>query len=249
MPRLQCNVLLYVGYQILILCSFLPPTAILTRQNINLLQPLGGDLKALGRQWAVRAGKEVLQDIDQPLFESVQTCEMLALYWFSSGDSQRNTMFSGEISSMQGYAEAVAKINHYLGIAYKAACTLGLDLKVPNSPPCEISSTSEANTKWLQVETARRCFWAVWFTQCINSDHRLVGTSQDDQIMNLPLPVGEISFNENVQQPPVTLSTALKQPSDPSVINSASPSIMAELMILILNWYNFPFLTRFITKQ
>ena len=51
-------------------------------------------------QWATHAGKEVLQDIDQPSFESVQTCEMLTLYWFSAGESQRNTMFSGNVSSI-----------------------------------------------------------------------------------------------------------------------------------------------------
>ena len=77
--------------------SFLPPASAIARRNTNLLQPLG-DLKSLGRQWAIRAGKQVLQNIDQPSFESVQTCEMLTLYWFSAGESHRNTMFSGEIS-------------------------------------------------------------------------------------------------------------------------------------------------------
>lgn len=60
-----------------------------------MLQPLG-DVRALGRKWAILAGKEVLQDIDQPVLESVQTCEMLTLYWFSAGESQRNRTFSGE---------------------------------------------------------------------------------------------------------------------------------------------------------
>lgn len=74
--------------------SFLPPDSPLIKQNTSLLQPLGS-LRALGRTWAIHAGKQVLQDIDQPTFESVQTCEMLTLYWFSAGESQRNTMFSG----------------------------------------------------------------------------------------------------------------------------------------------------------
>jgi hypothetical protein len=68
----------------------------MAKQNLKCFQLLG-DLRVAGREWAVRAGKEVLQDIDQPSFESVQTCEMLALYWFSAGEPQRNTMFSGEI--------------------------------------------------------------------------------------------------------------------------------------------------------
>ena len=80
--------------QNLIVHSFLPVDSSFTRRHTSLLAPLG-DLRALGRQWAIRAGREVLQNIDQPTFESVQTCEMLTLYWFSAGESQRNTMFSG----------------------------------------------------------------------------------------------------------------------------------------------------------
>jgi hypothetical protein len=74
--------------------SFLPAGSHLMKSNAGILQPLG-DLRAAGRRWAIRAGHEVLRDIDQPTFEKVQTCEMLTLYWFSAGESQRNTMFSG----------------------------------------------------------------------------------------------------------------------------------------------------------
>lgn len=82
----------------------------------------------------------------------------------------------------------------------------------------------------------RRCFWAVWFTQCINSDHRLVGTSYDDRIMGLPLPLGEAPFNQNTQQSSVTLFDILNQPSELAGKEPVSPSIMAELMVLVLNW-------------
>jgi hypothetical protein len=92
------------------------------------------------------------------------------------------------------------------------------------------------NLEHVDVETSRRCFWAVWFTQCINSDHRLVGTSYDDRVMNLPLPLGETPLIQNVQQPSVTLSTVLDQLPKPPVKEAASPSIMAELMIMIFNW-------------
>lgn len=74
--------------------SFLCAPSSLAEQNRGILRPLG-DIKALGRNWAIRAGKSVLQDIDQPTFEKIQTCEVLTLYWFSAGESQRNTMFSG----------------------------------------------------------------------------------------------------------------------------------------------------------
>ena len=73
------------------------------------LRPLG-DLKDLGRRWAICAGREVLRDIDQPSFESVQTCEVLALYWFSAGETLRNTMFSGKYQAIVVGAAAVTHI-------------------------------------------------------------------------------------------------------------------------------------------
>ncbi|KIY01449.1 uncharacterized protein Z520_03001 [Fonsecaea multimorphosa CBS 102226] len=201
---------------------FLPFDSPLAQQNAALLQPLG-DLTALGRQWAIRAGKEVLQDIDQPTFESVQTCEMLTLYWFSAGESQRNTMFSG--------------------IAYKAACTLGLDLSEPLTATGE-SPASGISPSWLEAEAVRRCFWAVWFTQCINSDHSVVGTTYNDRVMNLSLPIAENSFHEAVQQPLKNLSSVLQQHSTFASQTHAAPSIMAELMTLIFYWVRIRNLVR-----
>ena len=99
-PQLRCKSLLVaLFFETLTVRRFLPFESPLIGRNATLLQPLG-DLRALGRRWAVRAGKEVLQNIDQPTFESVQTCEMLTLYWFSAGESQRNTMFSGMALSL-----------------------------------------------------------------------------------------------------------------------------------------------------
>lgn len=72
--------------------SFLPRESTVVTRHADILLPLG-DLRVLGRQYALHAGRIVLQDVDQPTFESVQTCEMLSLYWFSAGDYQRNTMF------------------------------------------------------------------------------------------------------------------------------------------------------------
>lgn len=92
------------------------------------------------------------------------------------------------------------------------------------------------NAEWSNTEMARRCFWAVWFTQCINSDHRLVGTSYDNRVMNLPLPLGESLGSDAAPPSSMTLSTIFNQISDPRAKSTASPSIMAELMVLVLNW-------------
>ena len=72
--------------------SFLPPRSSLLARYAEVLRPLG-DIRAAGRRWAARAARGILKDIDQPTFESVQTCEMLSLYWFSLGDEKRNAMF------------------------------------------------------------------------------------------------------------------------------------------------------------
>ncbi|KUJ09191.1 uncharacterized protein LY89DRAFT_763921 [Mollisia scopiformis] len=173
---------------------FLHPTSSIAIRNSKLLQPLG-DIRSLGRQWAIQAGKEVLQDIDQSTFESAQTC-----------------------------------------IAYKVACTLGLDINQPSLPSTSASSITGAIPRWLDAEVARRCFWAVWFTQLVNSDHRLVGTSYDDQIMNLPLPLGDVTSTEDIEHSSVTLSDILNQRPKLPFKKPASPSIMAELMVLVLNW-------------
>lgn len=66
--------------------------------NAPLLRPLG-NLQASAKSWAIEAGKEVLQTIDKPTFHAIRTCQILAMYWFGVGDSERNTMFSGESES------------------------------------------------------------------------------------------------------------------------------------------------------
>ncbi|KEF52228.1 uncharacterized protein A1O9_11855 [Exophiala aquamarina CBS 119918] len=201
-------------HTILALGSFLCNPSALAEQNRDILRPLG-DIKALGRKWAIRAGKEVLQDIDQPTFEKVQTCEILTLYWFSAGESQRNTMFSG--------------------IAYKAACTLGIDRR-DFATAGSSTLRSQTESEWHNLEVMRRCFWAVWFTQCINADHSATGLPQSERILNIPLPIGEAAFNDLSEQPLTTLSEMYHQPNNRSTEQAAAPSIMAELMTLMLNW-------------
>lgn len=101
--RLQQCMLLITGRldSTLIISSFLTPSSKVLQENLDLIRPLG-DMRSLGRQWAIHAGKQVLQDIDQPTFESVGTTQMLAIYWFHAGEWQRNTMFSGKPFCLSG---------------------------------------------------------------------------------------------------------------------------------------------------
>lgn len=123
------------------------------------------------------------------------------------------------------------------GIAYKAACTVGLDLSNKTSfyEP-EFNPGTEGTTEWLEIETKRRCFWAVWFTQCVNADHRFMGGSYDGSVIGLPLPIAETSFERMVREPLLTLSTILHRPQQREIQMSGTPSIMAELMFLMWNW-------------
>jgi hypothetical protein len=123
----------------------------------------------------------------------------------------------------------------HLGIAYKAACTLGMGLAEPTASGRE-SPASTLDAHWIDAEAVRRCFWAVWFTQCINADHSVVGTTYHDRVMNLPLPIGEQSFKNSVPQPLVNLSTVLQRHLIEVADNGSEPSVMAELMTLIFYW-------------
>jgi hypothetical protein len=77
---------------------FLPCGSPLARKNASLLHSLG-DLQSLGQQWATQAGKEALPEVVDPTIASIQTCQVLALFWFSVGHSRSNTMFSGELAT------------------------------------------------------------------------------------------------------------------------------------------------------
>jgi hypothetical protein len=81
----------------------------------------------------------------------------------------------------------------------------------------------------------RRCFWASFITQCINADHSL-GFFHDDRIMSSPLPIGERSFTNGVQEPLLALVDVIKESPAVCGKTSACPSLMAELVTLIWYW-------------
>lgn len=77
--------------------SFLESSSSFAEDNAPLLKSFS-NLEAMARSWAIAAGREVLQYIDKPNFHALRTCQILTTYWFSVGDSQRNTMFSGALT-------------------------------------------------------------------------------------------------------------------------------------------------------
>ena len=205
-------------------------------RHAAVLGPLG-DLRVLGRQWALQAARTVLQDVDQPTFASVQVCEMLSLYWFSVGDFQRNSMFLSTPPSTQPFSKAAYEIP---GIAYSAACMLSLDSEDGHSCLKNTKSNASAAPEWLRAEMARRCYWAVWYTRCIISDHCLAGIPFNDKMLKLPLPMDEMSFIRAQQAPSETLCATLdKFSSTSNKERRLGNSILAELMVLMLYWYYY----------
>ncbi|KAG9240843.1 hypothetical protein BJ878DRAFT_523870 [Calycina marina] len=188
-----------------------------TGSNAKFIEPLG-NICARGQEWASQSGIEVLKNIDQPCLASVQACEVLALYWFAVGQSQRNTMMSG--------------------IAYKAACVLKLDYaKSTHLPLNDPAYTSDSS--WLNDEIRRRVFWATWLTHCINSEHYTIGTSVNNRIMDLPLPINNYSFQQGIKEPLTTAKMELDEIASRTVSHNRPgplPSVMAELVKLMMIW-------------
>lgn len=129
--------------------------------------------------------------------------------------------------------------NHtVLGIAYKAACVLRLDdsksIHVSFHESAEISDSS-----WLNDEIRRRCFWATWLTHCINSEHYTIGTSVNNRIMDLPLPINNDSFRNRTYEPLTTTRIELDKIEARTLPHDRPPplpSVMAELVKLMMIW-------------
>lgn len=129
----------------------------------------------------------------------------------------------------------------HLGIAYMTACTLGLDFRDSTPSLPAPNSSAAPDEEWLDAEKMRRCFWAVWFTQCINADHTSMRSYYIDRIMDLPLPIDETSFSQRARPQSYTFANVLNGSTSVQPRQTDNTSIMAELMILILHWY-FPFI-------
>lgn len=125
-----------------------------------------------------------------------------------------------------------------VAIAYKAACILGLDGENGYSCPRRTNTPLNELPDWLVAEMARRCFWAVWFTQSINSDHYLAGVSLMQNVMKLPLPMNEKSFASGQEGSYVTLSAILDNENSTSIGGQrpSRDSIFGELMAGMLFW-------------
>jgi hypothetical protein len=127
-----------------------------------------------------------------------------------------------------------------LAIAHRAACLLGLDTKNSYAPVPRLDGLSDGSHDWLSAEMARRCFWAIWVTSCINSDNQLSDVMFSDRVMDLPLPISESSFLRGRQEHPLRSLSSMQQTgcttNAPDTHSLAKPSILGELMGILLYW-------------
>lgn len=116
---------------------------------------------------------------------------------------------------------------------YNASATTGTKTPSP-SPP---TSTRTDPVAWLQGEQFRRCFWYAWLGNCLNADHYIGGMSTDSLVLNMPLPVGDISFDHGVQAPSLKLSDyANSRDVDLFARTATDASILAQLARAIWGW-------------
>lgn len=196
-----------------------------------------GNLRSAADSWALAAGKLALQEADEPTLYMIRTCQMLSLFWFSRGDSRRNTMFSG-LSSLLFASTSPALMVSCLGIGYKAVRAIVVESidKVKSMPGNESLVTSPAQSCAHDVECLRRLFWASWTTNIINSDHYVPGSAADTLVWSLPLPISDSAFLQQKEEPLTTISTAFATTQSSSRRPAREPSIMAEIMKCLIIW-------------
>ncbi|KAL2214502.1 hypothetical protein CC79DRAFT_1328403 [Sarocladium strictum] len=197
--------------------NFIVPLSTRGKQHYAVMKSLG-DLRCAADSWALAAGKLALQEADEPTLYMVRTCQMLSLFWFSRGDSRRNTMFSG--------------------IGYKAVRAIIVESidKVKATPGNESLASSPAQSCAHDVECLRRLFWASWTTNIINSDHYVPGSAADTLVWTLPLPISDSAFLQQKEEPLATISVAFATTQPSSRRPAREPSIMAEIMKCLIIW-------------
>jgi hypothetical protein len=85
-------------------------------------------------------------------------------------------------------------------------------------------------------ECLRRLFWASWTTNVINSDHYIPGSAADTLVLTLPLPISEIAFLDQKEEPFATISQSSTKAQPASDRLSQEPSVFAEVMKCLMIW-------------
>lgn len=184
------------------------------KQYINIL-PMH-TLFEMSWPWARSASREVLSQADEPTLLRTQALQVLQLYYFSQGETQRAII--------------------HASLAYQQSRLLGYDMLYE-----DVASSSSTNRSMqFDREMRRRSFWASWYSFCIGST-QLDSSTACESVAGLPLPA---TFEKGGSVRGVELKLGQKMEVDWSTETCAnhetavsSPcSLMAELVKLSGIW-------------
>jgi hypothetical protein len=108
--------------------------------------------------------------------------------------------------------------------------TANFDLRIEDD-----NQTYNALPRGLKEEMARRCSWAIWFTQCIGSDNPLSELNLTPELQNSPLPMSEISYAQYPSGMPEEHMT-ISQLLESETREQSTDCVFAELMVAIYFW-------------
>lgn len=143
--------------------------------------------------WAERAGKLILNEVEEPHEDNIVTLLTLALFWYMEGAWRKFFIYKGGKKGLL--------------ITTKADIILGIALQTANLL-CLVNNSQNGKTP-LESELSRRRFWACYLTNChISNSMFLFGT--DGRARSLPLPWPEADFEVgSSESAPVTFGSGL----------------------------------------
>jgi len=167
--------------------------------------------------YARSASQEVLSYADEPTLVRIQALQVLQLYYFSRGETQRAIV--------------------HASLAYRLCQLLEYDRLHK-----DVASLSTAGSLQVQFdhEMKRRCFWAIWCSFSIGSQ-RLDSLTNCERASILPLPA-IFEKGGSVQGVELRLGQSMDQHWNQSLLSkngkvgSSSCSLMAELVRLLGIW-------------
>lgn len=73
------------------------PSNSLAPEEIGIADISKVNWAAVALAWAESASQRVLMGADKPSLENIQTCQVLAIFWFSRGETQRTNIHTSEL--------------------------------------------------------------------------------------------------------------------------------------------------------
>ncbi|KAI8648315.1 hypothetical protein NCS56_01515800 [Fusarium sp. Ph1] len=127
--------------------------------EIDITEVSLADWGVIGQRWAEQAGQQALMKADQPCLALVQTCQVLALFWFAKAEVTRTGM--------------------HTAIAYRASRLLQCH---------QIHFDNTMTDQTSEQDLGMRCLWACWLTECSNLENSRFQVDCWTDVNGCPLP-------------------------------------------------------------